>query len=139
LHAEWDRLDGPHKAKWLEVAGKFSSMKADEQARVTQRMREWAALTPDQRRKARDNYLAVKALPKGERQARWEHYQALPDEKKQAIASKAAKAETKPGALPQAAATKGGMKNPPAPTSLPDAEPTTGPAGSPSLSPAAKP
>ena len=43
LATEWDKLDTTHKSKWLALIKKFVVMKPDEQMRVQERMRAWAA------------------------------------------------------------------------------------------------
>lgn len=91
LVAEWDKLDANHKSKWLEIARKFETMKPDEQIRIQERMRAWVALTPDQRRVARESYARTKKLNTDQKSAQWEQYQQLPDEQKKKLAAEAAK------------------------------------------------
>ncbi|MBC7686269.1 MAG: DUF3106 domain-containing protein [Bdellovibrionales bacterium] len=90
LRAEWDQLDATRKQKWLEIANRYSSMKADEQQRVQERMRAWLKLTPEERRLARENYTLSKKIDKGQKSAQWEQYQALPEEEKRKLAAEAA-------------------------------------------------
>ena len=54
LADDWERLDLQTKKKWVEIANRYPKMNPDEQERSQQRMREWAMLTPEQRRVARD-------------------------------------------------------------------------------------
>ena len=79
---DWETLETPRKHKWLEVAARFPTMKADEQQRSQERMREWVRLTPEQRRVARDSYARVQSLPPEKRAELLERYQQLPDDKK---------------------------------------------------------
>lgn len=95
LAAEWDRMEGVRKQKWLEIANRFASMKPDEQARVHERMREWVKLTPDQRRLARENYTLSKKIDAGQKSEQWEKYQQLPEEQKKQLAAEAASARAK--------------------------------------------
>ena len=90
LRGEWDSMDGARKQKWLEIGNRFAAMKADEQGRVHERMREWLKLTPDERRVARENYTLSKKMEKGQKSAQWEQYQALPEEEKRKLAAEAA-------------------------------------------------
>lgn len=90
LRAEWDQMDATRKQKWLEIANRYSSMKADEQQRVQERMRAWLKLTPQERRLARENYTLSKKIDKGQKSAQWEQYQALPEEEKRKLAAEAA-------------------------------------------------
>lgn len=90
LAQEWDKLDTFRKNKWLAIGNRFSSMKPDEQQRVQERMREWVALTPEQRRVARENYVRARKLKPDQKSAQWEEYQQLPEEQKRKLAADAA-------------------------------------------------
>ncbi|MEJ7806495.1 MAG: DUF3106 domain-containing protein [Telluria sp.] len=90
LQDEWDAMEGVRKQKWLEIANRYASMKPDEQARVHERMRAWLKLTPEERRLARENYTLSKKLDKGQKSAKWEQYQQLPEEEKRKLAADAA-------------------------------------------------
>jgi len=100
LAAEWDRLEAPRKQKWLEIAGRFGSMKPDEQARVHDKMREWVKMTPDERRLVRENYTKAKKLDVTQKSAQWEKYQQLPEEQKQKLAAEAVKSKKQLTNLP---------------------------------------
>lgn len=91
LAAEWDQLDAIRKKKWLEIAARHAQMTPEDQQRLQNRMREWARLTPEQRRIARDSYARAKKLDAGQKTAKWERYQSLPDEEKQKLAARAEK------------------------------------------------
>jgi hypothetical protein len=91
LAATWSTLGEAHKRKWLAVSANFPSTPPGEQARLHSRMAEWAALTPQQRTQARQNFFEVQALPTDNRRAKWEAYQALPPEEKSKLAAGAAK------------------------------------------------
>ena len=108
LHVEWQRINASGKQKWVEIANRFPAMNAQEQERAQTRMKEWISLSPEQRRQIRENYKAAKAIPKEQREAQWQEYQSLPEERKKALEAKARNAQSrKPaGALPQAKAAK---------------------------------
>jgi hypothetical protein len=88
LARDWVRIDAPRKTKWLEVASRFPKMSADEQVLVQARMAEWARLSPAERTSARMSFQETKQIPREEKQARWEAYQALPPEQRQALAER---------------------------------------------------
>jgi hypothetical protein len=77
-----------------------------------ERMGEYARLSPEQRKTARENFRQAYELPADQRQEKLQRYQQLPDEKKRALTEQAAKkqAEQPPAPPAPAAAT------PPAPT-----------------------
>lgn len=96
LEREWDRIDSPRKTKWLEIANKFPTLPAAEQARIQTRMAEWAKMTPKERGQARMNFKEAQQVPAQERKARWEAYQALPPEQQKQLAARAAPVPRKP-------------------------------------------
>jgi len=83
----WPTMTEPHKRKWLAVSQNFAQLSAEEQATVQGRMREWAALSPQQRTTARLNYADAKQLLQEDKKAKWEAYQALSPEAKQKLAA----------------------------------------------------
>ncbi|MBT9596507.1 MAG: DUF3106 domain-containing protein [Vitreoscilla sp.] len=89
LQGEWDRIEADRKQKWLEVASRFHAMSPERQARVRERMNDWARKTPTERGEARVNFQQSKKVPKEDKQARWEAYQALPAEERAALAARA--------------------------------------------------
>jgi hypothetical protein len=56
LAGEWDKLDTANRQRWLGVAKRYPKMTPIGKKRVQTRMRKWAALTPEQREQARQNY-----------------------------------------------------------------------------------
>jgi hypothetical protein len=99
LQRDWPSIDANRKQKWLEVAARFPSLPADERLRVQERMAAWARLTPAERADARLQYQQVRQLPAQERQARWQAYQALPEDERLRLARGA-----RPAAKPASAA-----------------------------------
>jgi len=83
----WPTMTEPHKRKWLAVSQNFSQLSADEQNTLQSRMREWAALSPQQRSAARLNFAGAQQLPQEDKKAKWEAYQALSPEAKQKLAA----------------------------------------------------
>lgn len=83
----WPSMTQPHKRKWLAVSQNFGQLSTDEKSVVQGRMREWAALSPQQRTLARLNFADVKQLPQDEKRSKWEAYQALSPEAKQKLAT----------------------------------------------------
>lgn len=104
LAGSWKTLTEGHKRKWLALSQNYPKMSADEQALLHSRMTEWAALTPQQRTQARLNFADTKKLPAKDKKAKWEAYQALPQEEKRKLAAGATAA--KPPPPPTAAAVQ---------------------------------
>ena len=87
LASDWNNIEVFRKKKWLEIGDRFVTMNPDEQLRVQERMRDWAKLTPDERRVAREIYTRTKKLNADEKSAQWQQYQELPEEQKKKLAS----------------------------------------------------
>jgi Protein of unknown function (DUF3106) len=78
LQEEWKVLDTLRRKKWVKVADAYPKMKPAEQVRLQTRMKDWAKLTPEQRRVAREKYQSIKKLPPEKREqikAQWQQYQ----------------------------------------------------------------
>lgn len=89
LARDWDKLGPNQRSKWLNAAPRVATLPAPELARLHERMRDWAQLTPGERADARVGFQVAKQVDAEERQAKWEAYQALPPEKRQQLADKA--------------------------------------------------
>ena len=89
LAGQWDTLDNTRRKKWIVVADRYPAMKPEEQKRMQSRMADWARLTPEQRRVARENYQKSKSLPAEQKKAEWQQYQTLPEAQKQRLAATA--------------------------------------------------
>lgn len=90
LAKDWDKLGPNQRSKWLNATPRLAALPAPELARLHERMRDWAHLTPAERVDARVGFQVAKQVDAEERQAKWEAYQALPPEKRQELADKAA-------------------------------------------------
>lgn len=94
LAADWDKMNGFRRKKWIGIAQRYPSMNADEQSRIQRRMTDWAKLTPEERKQARDKYLALqKAAPEKKESVKlkWEEYKELPESERTRLKSEAAK------------------------------------------------
>ena len=87
----WPTMTEPHKRKWLALSQNFAQLSSEEQSTLQSRMREWAALSPQQRSAARLNFAGAQQLPQEDKKAKWEAYQALSPEAKQKLAAQQAK------------------------------------------------
>jgi hypothetical protein len=108
LQREWHGLDDSRRQKWLEVAARFPSMPPDERQRVQARMAEWVRLTPEERQRARMQFQESRqwSPDSQDRKARWEAYQALSPEEREALLerSRPGKASAPPAPTRQGAA-----------------------------------
>lgn len=107
LEPEWNQLDPSRRGKWLELAARYPQMPEEEQQRVQQRLSDWVRLSPAERQQARLGFQAARQLKADERQAKWEAYQALPEEMRQRLLDKASQKQK-----PAVAATAGTKPEP---------------------------
>ena len=92
LERQWGGIGQNQKQKWLEIANRFPSMPADEQARIQARMADWAKLTPQERGQTRILFQEAKQVAPQDRKAQWDAYQALPQEQRRQLAARASPA-----------------------------------------------
>ncbi len=88
LEREWPSLDGIRRQKWIAIADRFRSLPPAERARITTRMTEWAQLTPAQRGEVRLRFQESRQVGSNDRGARWEAYQRLTPEEREAFAAR---------------------------------------------------
>ena len=93
LAPSWNALNPGHKSKWRQMAKSYPSLPTEEQTKMQGRMKEWVALSPQQRAQARLNFAKTKELSKEltpeETKAKWQAYLALSEEEKRKLAAKA--------------------------------------------------
>ncbi len=94
LGAVWNSLGLIQKKKWLVIAKNFPTLSHENQARLQERMVQWAALTPRERELARLNFAETKKLTADQLAASWAAYQELSPEEKARLAATAAKKPT---------------------------------------------
>ncbi|HOV18650.1 DUF3106 domain-containing protein [Ottowia sp.] len=87
LKEHWHTLSASHQRKWLALARNYHRLPPAEQATLQRRMSEWAQLSPSQRARARLNFNEVRRVPTDEKRAKWEQYQALPEQERERLAS----------------------------------------------------
>jgi len=82
---QWNSWSAQEKRIWVSLADRVPRMAPQARERAQQRIRDWAALTPEQRRLARQNYRLAKRLPPDERQAQWARYQEMTPEQRSVL------------------------------------------------------
>ncbi|RZJ13559.1 MAG: DUF3106 domain-containing protein [Rubrivivax sp.] len=89
LERDWPEISDTQRSKWLSATPTLATMSGDEIKRVHDRIRDWTMLSGSERLTARIGFQVTRRLTPEQRQARWEAYQALPQEERQALAEKA--------------------------------------------------
>lgn len=82
FESQWNGWSATEKRSWVKLADRVPKMSPKARERAGARIREWAALSPEQRRLARQNYRLAKRLAPDERQAQWERYRELTPEQR---------------------------------------------------------
>ena len=90
LANRWALLSEAQKRNWLNLAAGFHALPSEEQAKMLERITDWANLSAQQRSQARLNYATAAKLRADDRRAQWEAYQALSAEEKKRLAARAA-------------------------------------------------
>lgn len=123
LERDWSSLGPDQQRKWVALTQNFNRMTPQERATLQGRMTEWANLTPAQRTQARLNFGEVRKVPTDERRAKWEEYQALPEEERARLARERPKppAGAAPALRPVPAERLVRPARPPVPVVLPEA------------------
>lgn len=93
LGVQWATLTAQQQSKWLTISQNFFQLSAVEQSTMHARMADWVALSPEQRNVARFNFNSLQNLPKEDKKAKWEAYQALSADEKRQLST----ASTSPG------------------------------------------
>jgi len=91
LSDQWATFPADNKKKWLEIAARYPQMSPEGRARMQARMGEYARLTPEQRRTARENFQRAYELPLESRESAVQQYKALPDDKKKELSTDSGK------------------------------------------------
>lgn len=63
LASDWDKLPGYQQSRLLSAARQYPQLRPIQQERFQERIGDWAAMSPDQRKAARDSYQGLKKLP----------------------------------------------------------------------------
>jgi hypothetical protein len=98
LEHEWANIDAPRKQKWIAVADRYPTLPPQERSRISERMTDWARLTPAERGEVRLRYQEARQVPAPDRSAKWQEYQSLPADRKQQLAARGAPPAVAPSA-----------------------------------------
>lgn len=90
LGAQWGALTPQQQNKWLNISKNFTQLPVADQITMHSRMADWVNLSPQQRNLARLNFNQMQSLPKEDKKAKWEAYQALPAEEKRLLSESTA-------------------------------------------------
>jgi hypothetical protein len=92
LANQWDSLDHARRKKWLGIADRFGAMTPDEQMRLQTRISDWARLSADDRKAAREKYKSLQSAPPETKETlkqKWQQYLDLPEEEKARLKAQA--------------------------------------------------
>lgn len=85
FESQWNGWSAQDKRRWVSLANRVPRMSAQARTRAEARIADWAQLTPEQRRLARQNYRLARRLPPEQRQAQWARYQEMTPEQRSVL------------------------------------------------------
>lgn len=97
LRADWPEFDRDRKKKWLDIAARYPAMSPQQQQTLQRRMNEWAHLSPEKRRLARETFLSTGKAPLESRREAWEAYKKLPEAERERLKEEARHPKPHPG------------------------------------------
>ncbi|OYV38847.1 MAG: hypothetical protein B7Z83_03190 [Thiomonas sp. 20-64-5] len=97
LQADWHKFDHDRKKKWLDIATRYPAMSPEQQKILQRRMNEWAHLSPEKRRLARETFLSTGKAPLQSRREAWEAYKKLPESERERLKEEARHPKPHPG------------------------------------------
>jgi hypothetical protein len=97
LQADWAEFDHDRKKKWLDIAARYPAMSPEQQQILQRRMNEWAHLSPEKRRLARETFLSTGKAPLQSRREAWEAYKKLPESERKKLKEEARHPKPHPG------------------------------------------
>lgn len=89
LSAQWQAMEPESQDTWAALARRFPTLSQTEQRRLQQRMQQWATLSPTEREAVRRAHEQAQRVPAQDRAAKWERFQALSPDRKQALLERA--------------------------------------------------
>lgn len=89
LENDWSTLSVEQRIKWIQLANRYDDLTESEKERLSSRMADWAKLSINKRRFARQNYLKSLSISNERKLEAWEAYQQLSPEEKQKLLEKA--------------------------------------------------
>ena len=84
----WDGMAADERAQWRALAERMAQRTPAEQARLQQRMSDWARLAPAQRGQARIQFQQAQRWSAEERRQRWQDYQSLDPQARAVLAER---------------------------------------------------
>ena len=82
---EWNTWPVAEKRSWLALSDKLPSLDPVKREKMERRIAEWAKLTPEERRLARDAYRLAKERPSDTRVHEWERYRSMTQEQRSVL------------------------------------------------------
>jgi TRAP-type C4-dicarboxylate transport system substrate-binding protein len=87
LAKEWNQSNDRMRRRWRHLAKRYPTLSPDAQHRVHERLEHWASLSPEARADARRRFKRLnKELPHHNKASKWDDYQQLPEDEKNALA-----------------------------------------------------
>ncbi|MEZ5660493.1 MAG: DUF3106 domain-containing protein [Burkholderiaceae bacterium] len=82
FRAEWSRWPLQEREIWIRLADQVPRLDTEQRGHALARIREWAALSPDERSVARRNFQLARTLGRDDRIRQWERYNSMTPEQR---------------------------------------------------------
>lgn len=82
---EWNTWPATEKRSWVALSDRLPGMDPAKREKMERRIAEWARLTPEERRLARDAYRLAKERPSDTRVNEWERYRSMTQEQRSVL------------------------------------------------------
>ena len=84
----WDEMSTTRRRKWRSIVKNYGQLSPNDQAKIRERMAEWALLSTKERQVARLNFAQSKNVNPQELAIHWETYQSLSDADRKALSDR---------------------------------------------------
>lgn len=96
LEPDWGSLSIEQRLKWIQLSNKFERFSDADKERLKSRMSDWAKLSANDRRIARENFIKTQEIPNDKKAEAWEAYQQLTPQEKKQLSDEAASSKKGP-------------------------------------------
>ncbi len=85
LASVWDGMSTTRRRKWRSIVKNYAQLNPSDQAKIRERMAEWALLSTQERQLARLNFAQSKNVNSQDLASHWETYQSLSESDRKAL------------------------------------------------------
>lgn len=106
VQAQWSQLDGDTRDRLALLAARYPGWAPEEQQRLRERLAEWTQLSAAERQRIHLGFQAAQRVNPSDREQKWQRYQALSPEQRQALQERGARRLKEPAVAASAPAER---------------------------------